>query len=176
VTGVVLERKEAQLQGLTDPKIVWECTLACYYDKTFMAAADAVNGQYMSLGFLPFAETGANKMTANFVKYVGKDKLSGFASWGFTSGLLFEQAAKAAAAKSGGLTRANLLTELKNTHAFNSDGMTVTTDIGNKVPTNCFMLEQWKNNKFVRIYPTKAGTFDCKASNSFTYKTDLNSK
>jgi len=38
------------------------------------------------------------------------------------------------------------------------------------------MLEQWKNNKFVRIYPTKAGTFDCKASNSFTYKTDLNSK
>ena len=96
-------------------------------------------------------------MTANFVKYVGKDKLSGFASWGFTSGLLFEQAAKAAAAKSGGLTRANLLAELKNTHAFNSDGMTVTTDIGNKVPTNCFMLEQWKNNKFVRIYPTKAG-------------------
>ncbi len=30
VTGVVLERKEAQLQGLTDPKITWECTLACY--------------------------------------------------------------------------------------------------------------------------------------------------
>ncbi len=176
VTGVVLERKEAQLQGLTDPKIVWECTLACYYDKTFMGAADAVDGQYMALGFLPFAETKANKMDANFVKYVGKDKLSGFASWGFTSGLLFEQAAKAAAAKSGGLTRANLLTELKNTHAFNSDGMTVTTDIGNKVPSNCFMIEQFKSGKFVRIYPTKQGTFDCKASNIYTFKEDLNSK
>ena len=32
VTGVVSERQEAQLQGLTDPKIVWECTLACYED------------------------------------------------------------------------------------------------------------------------------------------------
>ena len=159
VTGVVLERQEAQLQGLTDPKIVWQCTLACYFDKSFIAAGDAVNGQYMTLGFLPFAETKANKMDANFVKYVGKDKLSGFASWGFTTGLLFEQAAKAAAAKNGnnGLTRANLMTELKNTHAFNSDGMTATTDIGNKVPSNCFMIEQYKNGKFVRVYPDEAG-------------------
>jgi ABC-type branched-subunit amino acid transport system substrate-binding protein len=176
VTGVVLERQEAQLQGLTDPKIVWQCTLACYFDKSFMAAGDAVNNQYMTLGFLPFAETKANPMNANFVKYVGKDKLSGFASWGFTTGLLFEQAAKAAAGKSGGLTRANLMTELKNTHAFNSDGMTATTDVGNKVPSNCFMIEQYKNGKFVRVYPTKQGTFDCKASNLYTFKTDLNSK
>jgi hypothetical protein len=176
VTGVVLERQEAQLQGLTDPKIVWQCTLACYFDKSFIAAGDAVNNQYMTLGFLPFAETKANAMDANFVKYVGKDKLSGFASWGFTTGLLFEQAAKAAATKPGGLTRANLMTELKNTHAFNSDGMTATTDIGNKVPSNCFMIEQYKNGKFVRVYPTKQGAFDCKASNLYTFKKDLNSK
>jgi ABC-type branched-subunit amino acid transport system substrate-binding protein len=178
VTGVVLERKEAQLQGLTDPKIIWECTLACYFDKSFMGAADSVDREYMSLGFLPFAETKSNPMTANFVKYVGKDKMSGFASWGFTTGLLFEQAAKAAVQKNGnnGLTRANLMAELKNIHAFNSDGMTATTDIGNKVPSNCFMLEQWKSGKFVRIYPTKQGTFDCKASNRYTFKEDLNGK
>ena len=80
VTGVVLERKEATLQGLTDPKILWQCTLACYYDKSFVGAKDDVDREYMTLGFLPFAETGANPMNANFVKYVGKDKLSGFAS------------------------------------------------------------------------------------------------
>ena len=175
VTGVVLERKEAQLQGLTDPKITWECTLACYFDKSFVGASDAVDREYMALGFLPFAETGANKMNANFVKYVGKDKLSGFASWGFTTGLLFEQAAKAVVQKHGnnGLTRANLLAELKNIHAFNADGMTATTDIGNKVPTNCFMLEQYVNKKFVRVYPTKQGTFDCKPSNVYTFKEDI---
>jgi ABC-type branched-subunit amino acid transport system substrate-binding protein len=176
VTGVVLERQEAQLQGLTDPKIVWQCTLACYFDDSFMKAGDAVDREYMTLGFLPFAETGANPMTANFVKYVGKGKLSGFASWGFTSGLLFEQAAKAAVQKNGngGLTRANVMAELKNIHDFNGSGMVVTTDIGNKVPSNCFMIEQWKSGKFVRTYPTKPGTFDCKASNAYTFKTDLN--
>lgn len=176
VTGVVLERQEAQLQGLTDPKIIWQCTLACYFDKTFVAAGDAVDRQYMALGFLPFAETGVNKMTANFVKYVGKSKLSGFASWGFTTGLLFEQAAKAAVQKNGnnGLTRANLMAELKSIHDFNGDGMVATTDIGNKVPSNCFMLEQFKSGKFVRTYPTKQGTFDCKASNIYTFKDDLN--
>jgi Periplasmic binding protein len=175
VTGVVLERKEAQLQGLTDPKIIWQCTLACYFDKSFVGASDAVDREYMTLGFLPFAETSANKMNANFVKYVGKSKLSGFASWGFTSGLLFEQAAKAVIQKDGanGLTRANLLAELKNIHAFNADGMVATTDIANKTPSNCFMIEQYKSGKFVRVYPTKQGTFDCKASNIYTFKEDI---
>jgi hypothetical protein len=174
VTGVVLERQEAQLQGLTDPKIIWQCTLACYFDKSFIKAGSAVDGEYMALQFLPFAETG-NTMNKNFVKYVGKSKLSGFASWGFTAGLLFEQAAKAVIQKNGtnGLTRANLMAELKNIHNFNGDGMVATTDIGNKVPSNCFMLEQYKSGKFLRVYPTKQGTFDCKASNIYSFKEDL---
>ena len=177
VTGVVLERKEATLQGLTDPKILWQCTLACYYDKSFVGAASDVDREYMTLGFLPFAETGANAMDANFVKYVGKSKLSGFASWGFTSGLLFEQAAKAAAQKNGndGLTRANILAELKDIHSFNAGGMVGTVDIGNKTPTPCFMIEQFKSGKFVRVYPTKQGTFDCNKSNIYTFQKDLNS-
>ena len=178
VTGVVQERQEAQLQGLTDPKIVWECTLACYYDKGFVKAGSAVDGEYMPLTVLPFTETSTNKTLANFVKYVGKDKLSGFASWGFTAGLLFQQAANAVVAKDGnnGLTRANLLAELKTIHDFNGGGMVGTTDIGNKVPTSCFLLEQYKNAKFVRVYPTKQGTFDCKSSNLYTFKEDLNNQ
>ena len=90
--------------------------------------------------------------------------------------MLFEQAAKAAAQKNGndGLTRANILAELKNIHDFDADGMVGTTDIGNKVPTSCFMIEQYKSGKFVRTYPTKQGTFDCKASNIYTFKQDLN--
>jgi hypothetical protein len=176
VTGVVLERQEAQLQGLTDPKITWECTLACYYDKSFLKAGSAMDLEYMPLTFLPFTETSANKMDANFVKYVGKDKLSGFASWGFTAGLLFEQAAKAVAQKDGnnGLTRANLLSELATIHNFNASGMVATTDIAGKNPSPCFMIVQYKSGKFTRVYPTKAGTFDCKSSNVYTFKENLN--
>ena len=73
-----------------------------------------------------------------------------------------------------GLTRANLLAELKNIHDFNAGGMVATTDIGNKVPSNCIMLEQWKSGKFVRAWPSKKGTFDCSKSNLYTFQADLN--
>jgi hypothetical protein len=176
VTGVIAERQEAQLQGVTDPNIVWECTLACYQDDSVIKAGDVMNGEYMALAFLPFDEGSANPMTKNFVKYVGKDNLNGFASWGFTAGLLFEQAAKAVVQKDGkdGLTRANLLAELASIHDFDAGGMVGTTDIGNKVGTSCFMLDQFKDGKFVRVYPTKKGTFDCTKSNTYTFQDNLN--
>jgi ABC-type branched-subunit amino acid transport system substrate-binding protein len=177
VTGVIAQRQEAQLQGLTDPNIVWMCTLACYHDDSFVKAGDAVNGQYMWLTFLPFEETAQNAMNANFIKYVGKDKANGFSSWGFTAGLLFEQAAKAVVQNKGkdGLTRANLLAELANIHDFNAGGLVGTVDVGNKIPSSCIMLEQYKGNgKFARVWPSKKGTFDCKKSNLHTFQADLN--
>jgi ABC-type branched-subunit amino acid transport system substrate-binding protein len=175
VNGVVEERQEAKLQGLTDPKIVWDCTLACYFSPVFTGAGQAVDGEYMPLTFLPFDETAANPMVKNFVKYVGKSKLSGFANNGFTAGVLFEQAAKDAVAKHGnnGLTRANLLEALKGTTAFNAGGMVGTQNVGQKIPSPCFMVEQWKGGAFHRVYPTKKGTFDCKPSNLVTFKADL---
>ncbi|HZP30611.1 MAG TPA: ABC transporter substrate-binding protein [Acidimicrobiia bacterium] len=174
VNGVVQERQEAVLQGLSDPNIVWECTLACYYAKVFTDAGQAVDGEYMSLGFLPFDEGKANPTVKNFVKYVGKSKLSGFASWGFTAGLEFQQAVQEVVSKNGnnGLTRANLLTALKNMTKFNAGGMIGTTNVAQKIPTSCFMVEQWKGGKFSRVYPKKPGTFDCKPSNSITFQAD----
>ncbi len=176
VTGVVAERQEAQLQGLTDPNIVWQCTLACYEDDAVIKAGDVMNGEYMAMTFLPFDEGSANPMTKNFVKYVGKDNLNGFASWGFTSGLLFQQAAEAVVKKDGkdGLTRANLLAALADIHDFNAGGMVGTTDVGSKTGSPCFMLDQFKSGKFVRVYPTKKGTFDCNKSNLYTFQEDLN--
>jgi ABC-type branched-subunit amino acid transport system substrate-binding protein len=175
VNGVVQERQEAVLQGLTDPKIVWECTLACYHAKVFTDAGNAVDGTYMSLGFLPFEEASANPMNKNFVKYVGKDKLSGFASWGFTAGLEFQQAMQEVVKKDGnnGVTRANLLAALKNMTSFNAGGLIGTTNVAQKIPTKCFVLDQYKGGKFARVYPKKAGTFDCKASNGVTFQGDF---
>jgi ABC-type branched-subunit amino acid transport system substrate-binding protein len=173
-SGAVLERQEAALQNLPSD-VVWECNLGCYYDKSFVAAGNAVDGEYIPIPFLPFEETSSNKTNAAFVKYVGKDKVSGVASWGFTAGILFQQAAKAAVAKRGddNITRKDLLAALAATHAFNADGMSATVDVGNRVPTSCFVLVQFKNGKFVRTYPTKKGTFDCTKSNLVTFQADL---
>ena len=171
--GAILIREEASLQGLTSPAIVWECTSACYDQKQLAAAGTAMDREYMDLGFVPFAEAKSNKMLANFVKYVGKDNLNAFAVYGWEAVLAFRQAANTANKTSSGLTRAALLTALKNLTSFNADGMVGTVNIGGKVPSSCFVLIQWNNAKFNRVYPTKAGTFDCTPSNRYTFQADL---
>ena len=73
-SAMVLMRKEATLQGLTDVK-VWDCGVGCYDEEAFLKAGGAdVEGQYVDTLFLPFyskADQKANKMLANYVKYTG---------------------------------------------------------------------------------------------------------
>jgi ABC-type branched-subunit amino acid transport system substrate-binding protein len=171
--GAVLLRQEAALQGIDSSKVVWQCTSACYDEKAMAAAGDAMDGEYVDLGFLPFAEAKSNKTLAGYLKYVGKDHASAFGVYGFEAVLAFQQAANAAAKSSDGLTRASLLTALANTTSFDAGGMTGTVDIGGKVPSSCFMLVQWKSGRFDRVYPKKAGTFDCTMSNRYTFQADL---
>jgi ABC-type branched-subunit amino acid transport system substrate-binding protein len=169
VDNVIAMRQEAQLQGLTDPKIVWTCQVQCY-DKKTVAAGEAMADTRIVLNFLPFTETKSNKMLTNFVKYVGKDKVNGFAVWGWISTLLFQQVANDVVKEKGinGLTRSEFLTALKNTHEFSAGGMWGTSDPGNRLVSPCFMILKFDGSKYVREYPKKPGTFDCKASNRQT--------
>ena len=173
--NVIEMRQEAQLQGLNDPKFAWTCLLQCY-DKALVDAGSVVDNTRVSMSYLPFEEAKSNKMLANFVKYVGKDKINGFAMWGFASTLLFQQVANQVVKEKGvnGLTRANFLAAMKATHTFNAGGMYGTVDPGSKLPTDCFMILNLKGGKFVREYPTKVGTMDCKPTNRITIEADLN--
>ena len=94
VDNVISMRQEAQLQGLTDPKFVWTCQVQCY-DKKTVDAGDVMANTKIVMNFLPNlpAEAKSNATLKNFVKYVGADKASGFAVWGWVSTLLFQQAA-----------------------------------------------------------------------------------
>ena len=89
--------------------------------------------------------------------------------------MLFKQAAESVAKTQGvnGLTRANLLTALKDTHSFDAGGMWGTMDPGAKLSTPCFMILNFDGRKYSREYPSKAGTFDCKPSNHQWIETDL---
>ena len=171
--GAVLLRQEAALQGIDAGKVVWQCTSACYDAKAMAAAGDVMNGEYVDLGFLPFAEAKSNQTLAGYLKYAGKDNASAFGVYGFEAVLAFQQAANEAAKSSDGLTRASLLTALKGMTSFNAGGMTGTVNIGGKVPSSCFMVVQWNDGKFSRVYPKKAGTFDCTTSNRYTFQGDL---
>ena len=166
-------RSEAQLQGLTSPNIVWECTTC--YDKAIAAHADVMDHTYLPMTYLPFEEASTNAMLANFVKYVGKTKANGFSVFGWVATLAFAQAVNNTVKQKGvnGLTRANLLDALKGLTSFDAGGMFRTVNIGQKIPGPCFLLEQYTGGKFTRIYPRKAGTFDCAPANSVKVKADL---
>jgi len=172
--NVIQFRQEAQLQGLTDPKIIWACTTACY-DQKYLAAGSAVDKTYTPMAFLPFDETAYNKGLANYVKYTGKDKIAGLGVYSWAAGIELQQALNSVVKDKGvnGITRANLLGALKNMTSFDADGFIGKANVGGKVTSSCFVLEQVQNGKFVRVWPKKKGTFDCTPSNHVTVKADL---
>jgi ABC-type branched-subunit amino acid transport system substrate-binding protein len=172
--NVIQFRQEAQLQGLTDPKIIWACTTACY-DKRYLTAGSAVDKTYIPMAFLPFDETSYNKGLADYVKYTGKDKIAGLGVYSWAAGIEFQQALNSVVKAKGvnGVTRANLLDALKNMTSFDANGFIGKANVGKKITTSCFVLEQVQNGKFVRVWPKKKGTFDCTPSNHVTVKADL---
>ena len=87
LSNAVELRSEAQLQGLTDPSIVWECTTC--YDSAIHDNAEVMNDTYMTLKYMPFEEAKSNQMLQTFLKYVGKDKANGFSVFGWVAALAF---------------------------------------------------------------------------------------
>jgi hypothetical protein len=167
-------RNEADLQGLDSSKILWEC-VSCYGNNIVTDNAKAFEGEYQFLGFLPFEEANSNATLKAFTKYVGPAHRDQFAAYAFESTLAFADAIKAAVAKSGinGITRASTITGIKSLTDFNAGGMAGTHSFKTGRTTNCFVMVQFKSGKWVRVYPTKKGTFDCKSSNAVDIKANL---
>ncbi len=174
--NVAQYHQEAQLQGIYDTKsTVWGCTTACYDPKYIETAGATADGTYIPLGFMPFDETAQNKGVANYVKYTGKDKVAGLGVYAWAAGIELQQALNNVVKAKGnnGITRANLLDALKNLTSFDADGFIAKSNVGGKVTSACFVLEQVQNGKFTRVWPKKKGAFDCKPANHVQVKADL---
>ena len=172
-------RREAQLQGVMAK--VWDCGTQCYSPQILTQGGSAVDGEYVDTLYLPFldsAERAANPMAAAFVKYTGADKageLGGVYAW--SAGVALQQAINAAVKQGGvnAVTRKNIFTQLKAIHSFNAAGLLGTIDLAGRVISPCHVLLQIQNGKFVRLSPTKPGTFDCAKKNVIHEKLDLSS-
>jgi hypothetical protein len=158
--GTVFTRKEAQIQGLNTVK-VWDCSVQCYDPRLITEGGTAVEDQYTWLTFLPFEDKGSNPTLDNFLKY--DTKPDGFGAQAWAAADLFAQVVNGIVKDKGpnGITRAGILQGLADTHKFDDGGMIPPVDIGAKTGTVCYVLMQVKNAKFVRVNPTKPGTFDC---------------
>jgi hypothetical protein len=159
----VFLRKEAQVQGVSTVK-VWDCALQCYDRRLLEEGGDAVEGQYVSLFFIPFEEAKQNKSVNNYLKNVGgKDNADGFGAQAWTAGLFFRDVVNNVVKADGnnGLTRARFLEEAGKIHDFTADGMLGPTDVGGRKVSPCGVILQVKNGKFVRVSPSKKATLDC---------------
>jgi hypothetical protein len=136
--------------------------------------ADVMDKTYVPLQFLPFEEAKSNTTLGNFIKYVGADKVNAFAAYGWVATLAFADAVEAAVAKHGvnGVTRATLLDGISTLTKFDAGGMLGTVDIANHVLSSCTLLTQFANDKFVRVWPSKKGTFDCSPNNYVKFQAD----
>jgi hypothetical protein len=164
---------EMQLQGLNLRDVVFEC--GCYAGSDKYTSDAALDGAYVWQDTLPFEEASSNAMMRNFVKNVPKDKQDSYAVYAWAATLAFAQAAKATTTKSGvnGLTRANFLKNGVTTlNDFDAGGMMGTVNIVKRTPTDCSMVLHLESQKYVRVFPKKKGTFDCKPSNLATIQAD----
>jgi hypothetical protein len=123
--------------------------------------------------FLPFDEANTNKMLKNYLKYMG-DKADGFGAQAWASGILFRDVINQIVEQDGenGVTRAAALETVEGITEFDADGMLGTTNPGEKIPSPCYVLSQVKGGEFVRVFPKKKGTFDCK-TDLYEIKLDL---
>jgi len=172
----LLFRNEAAIQGIDPESVVWECA-SCYGNELVTENASDFEGEVQFLGFLPFEEASTNKTVANFVKYM--KKVGGtpdqFSAYSYAAVLAFADAVNAIVKSDGvnGLTRENLITAIKGLTDFDAGGMIGKRSFADGRTTSCFLMVKFLDGKWVRQYPKKKGTFDCKASNAVEIKANL---
>jgi ABC-type branched-subunit amino acid transport system substrate-binding protein len=167
-------RKEATLQGASSVK-VWACNQACYAKLTVEQGGADVNDTQILLSTIPFySEYKSNPTLKKLVAAVGGiDNVDFNSVSALVAALLFQDAAEKAVANGGTLTRQSIFDALKQETKFDADGIIGPTDIANKQPSPCIVMTQIKDDKFVRTYPKKVGTFDCNKKNIVEMKLDL---
>jgi ABC-type branched-subunit amino acid transport system substrate-binding protein len=174
-SAAVALRKEATLQGINGPNVVWFCFITCYDRQFLQQGGSDVEGEYIANAALPLNETGSNQALANYVKYTGADKATALGEAAWIAGLLFRDAVQDVIRRgdNNSLTRRALLDALRTTTKFNADGMLGATNIGQRLPSPCYLVMQVKHGEFRRVYPSTPGTFDCRPSNVANLKEDL---
>ena len=140
---------------------------AAAYDPTFFTllgthAADA-DSLIMPLPTALYLgqDNGTVATVASFVKYLGithpGTKPNLFAVDAFASGLLFEQAMKAAGSQP---SRAAVINQLTKVTSFDAGGLIGPTNPGAKVPGVCLAIAGVSNGAFVRLKPPNTG-YEC---------------
>ena len=133
--GTVLMRKEAQVQGVNTVK-VWDCSLQCYDPRLIHEGGSAVEGQYVWLTFLPFEDKGSNADARRRSSSTTRRPTASArrrSSPARSSPRPSNDTMKANNGDPNAITRANLLTAIRNMHDFDANGMVPPIDVGGQI-------------------------------------------
>jgi hypothetical protein len=173
--GTQALRAEAQLQGLPS-SVSFTCT-GCYNSPESLANPSVWEGEYATLGVLPFDEAKANPMLASFLQYMRKvgGTPDAYSSYAWQAVIAFRDAVNATVQAKGvnGVTRANLVVGIRSLTDFSAEGMAGTHSFKNAKLTACFVETRFEHGKWHRVYPSKAGTFDCNPKNAIDITANL---
>ena len=162
-------RKEALAQGVDSVK-VWACSLACYTANVLVPGRLGGRGHLRVDAVPPVRGGQLNAADAAYIANV--PKLDSFGAQAWQAALAFQQVVNKIVATSGpnAITRAAGPQRPEEHRAVHADGWMAPTDLRGFSP--CFMMMQIQNGKYVRVYPTKPGTFDCTPSNVVSVMVD----
>ena len=121
----------------------------------------ALDNVYMRSAFIPFEEADANKATKDYLDLIAK-RGGDVAQLGAQATSSFLLWATAASQCGPALTRACTLSNLGKIHEWTGHGLHAKTDPGGNHPPACGLVLRMKGTNYVRVAPTKRGTFDCK--------------
>jgi ABC-type branched-subunit amino acid transport system substrate-binding protein len=145
---------------------------ATAYDSNFLQQAGSnaegvINDQQFAMFFNSdeAAKVPVVKDFQKWMNYVNADQTKDiFASYGWTSAMLFVDALKKAGAKA---TRKSLITALKTFTNYDSGGMFAAANPAQKKPAVCWLIDKVVNGKFVRQSPSPSTGFYCKGASYF---------
>jgi hypothetical protein len=159
--SMVKLRKEAAAQGVNTVK-VWACSVACYTPSFLQSGGKDVEGTYVWLQFLPFEDAGSNATLDAYLAAIGgpsKGTSWGASAWAAADEFKAVVDKIVAADGPNALTRAKFLDTIKDFNGFDDGGFMAPKD--QHSTSDCMVLMQVKDGKFVRVLPTEVGKFDC---------------
>jgi ABC-type branched-subunit amino acid transport system substrate-binding protein len=163
--------KAMQAAKLNNYTAVWQTETNHYETKCADSNTDgAMNGLYIRMAFIPFEEASTDKAVQDYLKMI-QDAGTKPTQLGMQSTSAFLLWATAAQSCGAQLTRQCVLDDLKNVHKWTGHGLHAPADPGGNNAPNCAVLLQLEGTKYVRVSPTKAGTYDCDPNSVVTVDT-----
>jgi ABC-type branched-subunit amino acid transport system substrate-binding protein len=145
--------KQAMRQQNWDPKVT-DFTSTAYDPAYVQKAGQAAEGDFVSSSYIPYEEAAGSPEVQLYFRWLDKvkpgAKRDGFGLAAWSASRLFGEAMKGVGPNP---TRVGLIEQLKTIKKWNGFGIQTDWNVGDKIPSDCFMYMEIKDAKFRRIFP-----------------------